>query len=194
MILFNRLCMVRSYHGKSTRSHQNSEVKPRWAGPVLGWVTSREAPVLNCFLFSTALLFVPYNFTSQLHYHCWPRSSPRCWTAPSLFSSFSYIFSFITILFLSVFLFIVIIHYHICMRMGTRARRQPTSRFFWQVKRPCGPSDKADESSSSLEMEPQLLLASSLPSDGPWPVLELPTQRKHANHSRKSNFRRKRRN
>lgn len=38
---------MRSYQGYYTRSHQNSEVKRLWAGIVLGWVTSREVPVLH---------------------------------------------------------------------------------------------------------------------------------------------------
>ncbi|GLJ57698.1 hypothetical protein SUGI_1363090 [Cryptomeria japonica] len=33
-----------------TGSHQNSAVKRAWAGVVLGWVTSREVPVLHPFL------------------------------------------------------------------------------------------------------------------------------------------------
>ncbi|KAH8962837.1 hypothetical protein BDL97_05G122100 [Sphagnum fallax] len=33
-----------------TRSHQNSEVKRLWARIVLGWVTSREVPVLHPLL------------------------------------------------------------------------------------------------------------------------------------------------
>jgi hypothetical protein len=41
---------MRSYQGYYTRSHQNSEVKRLWAGIVLGWVTSREVPVLHPFL------------------------------------------------------------------------------------------------------------------------------------------------
>jgi len=42
--------VMRSYQGYYTRSHQNSEVKRLWAGIVLGWVTSREVPVLHPFL------------------------------------------------------------------------------------------------------------------------------------------------
>ncbi len=41
--------VMRSYQGYYTRSHQNSEVKRLWAGIVLGWVTSREVPVLHPF-------------------------------------------------------------------------------------------------------------------------------------------------
>jgi hypothetical protein len=42
--------VMRSNQGYYTRSHQNSEVKRLWAGIVLGWVTSREVPVLHpCF-------------------------------------------------------------------------------------------------------------------------------------------------
>jgi hypothetical protein len=41
---------MRSYQGYYTRSHQNSEVKRLWAGIVLGWVTSREVPVLHPLL------------------------------------------------------------------------------------------------------------------------------------------------
>lgn len=43
------LDVMRSYQGYYTRSHQNSEVKRLWAGIVLGWVTSREVPVLHPF-------------------------------------------------------------------------------------------------------------------------------------------------
>jgi hypothetical protein len=43
------LAVMRSYQGYYTRSHQNSEVKRLWAGIVLGWVTSREVPVLHPF-------------------------------------------------------------------------------------------------------------------------------------------------
>jgi hypothetical protein len=39
--------VMRSYQGYYTRSHQNSAVKRLWAGIVLGWVTSREVPVLH---------------------------------------------------------------------------------------------------------------------------------------------------
>ena len=46
--------VMRSYQGYYTRSHQNSEVKRLWAGIVLGWVTSREVPVLHpLFLFKS---------------------------------------------------------------------------------------------------------------------------------------------
>ena len=44
--------VMRSYQGYYTRSHQNSEVKRLWAGIVLGWVTSREVPVLHPVLIS----------------------------------------------------------------------------------------------------------------------------------------------
>ena len=43
------VAVMRSYQGYYTRSHQNSEVKRLWAGIVLGWVTSREVPVLHPF-------------------------------------------------------------------------------------------------------------------------------------------------
>ena len=43
--------VMRSYRGYYTRSHQNSAVKRLWAGIVLGWVTSREVPVLHPFYF-----------------------------------------------------------------------------------------------------------------------------------------------
>ena len=50
----SRLAVMRSYQGYYTRSHQNSEVKRLWAGIVLGWVTSREVPVLHpLFLFKS---------------------------------------------------------------------------------------------------------------------------------------------
>lgn len=53
--------VMRSYQGYYTRSHQNSEVKRLWAGIVLGWVTSREVPVLHplfssCFGISKFLI------------------------------------------------------------------------------------------------------------------------------------------
>ena len=44
---FRFFAVMRSYQGYYTRSHQNSEVKRLWAGIVLGWVTSREVPVLH---------------------------------------------------------------------------------------------------------------------------------------------------
>nr|PNR25933.1 hypothetical protein PHYPA_031299 [Physcomitrium patens]PNR26113.1 hypothetical protein PHYPA_031119 [Physcomitrium patens]PNR26115.1 hypothetical protein PHYPA_031115 [Physcomitrium patens]PNR26122.1 hypothetical protein PHYPA_031110 [Physcomitrium patens]PNR32533.1 hypothetical protein PHYPA_024475 [Physcomitrium patens] len=47
---------MRSYQGYYTRSHQNSEVKRLWAGIVLGWVTSREVPVLHPFCIRLNLL------------------------------------------------------------------------------------------------------------------------------------------
>jgi hypothetical protein len=37
--------IVRSYHGESTRSHPNSEVKHHWACSVLRWGTTRESQV-----------------------------------------------------------------------------------------------------------------------------------------------------
>ena len=52
---------MRSYQGYYTRSHQNSEVKRLWAGIVLGWVTSREVPVLHPVLvqFQTKIIRFP---------------------------------------------------------------------------------------------------------------------------------------
>lgn len=49
--------VMRSNQGYYTRSHQNSEVKRLWAGIVLGWVTSREVPVLHPLLVRSPLLF-----------------------------------------------------------------------------------------------------------------------------------------
>lgn len=54
--------VMRSYQGYYTRSHQNSEVKRLWAGIVLGWVTSREVPVLHPFCCSSYLL-------KDVHFH-----------------------------------------------------------------------------------------------------------------------------
>jgi hypothetical protein len=53
--------VMRSYQGYYTRSHQNSEVKRLWAGIVLGWVTSREVPVLHPVLvqFRTKIIRFP---------------------------------------------------------------------------------------------------------------------------------------
>lgn len=53
--------VMRSYQGYYTRSHQNSEVKRLWAGIVLGWVTSREVPVLH------PLLRTPFSLFSSIH-------------------------------------------------------------------------------------------------------------------------------
>ena len=55
---------MRSYQGYYTRSHQNSEVKRLWAGIVLGWVTSREVPVLHPFSKNLENIF-PLNCFSQ---------------------------------------------------------------------------------------------------------------------------------
>ena len=38
--------VIRSYHQEHRRSHQNSQLKPAWAGLVLGRVISWESPVL----------------------------------------------------------------------------------------------------------------------------------------------------
>ena len=43
--------IVRSYHGESTRSHPNSEVKHHWACSVLRWGTTRESQVVYVFTF-----------------------------------------------------------------------------------------------------------------------------------------------
>jgi hypothetical protein len=53
--------VMRSYQGYYTRSHQNSEVKRLWAGIVLGWVTSREVPVLHPFCFISPFIFHFYS-------------------------------------------------------------------------------------------------------------------------------------
>ncbi len=51
--------VFRSYHDEPTASHQNCEVKHRWAGSVLLLGTKWESPVLKgntfCFLFSHQL-------------------------------------------------------------------------------------------------------------------------------------------
>ena len=52
---------MRSYQGYYTRSHQNSEVKRLWAGIVLGWVTSREVPVLHPLFSSIVPLFLSFS-------------------------------------------------------------------------------------------------------------------------------------
>lgn len=60
------LLVMRSNQGYYTRSHQNSEVKRLWAGIVLGWVTSREVPVLHPLLVPAlppAFLFFIFSFT-----------------------------------------------------------------------------------------------------------------------------------
>lgn len=59
--------VMRSYQGYYTRSHQNSEVKRLWAGIVLGWVTSREVPVLHPFSKNLEDIF-PLN--------CFPEKDP----------------------------------------------------------------------------------------------------------------------
>ena len=45
--------IVRSYHGESTGSHPNSEVKHHWACSVLRWGTTRESQVMYVLLFGT---------------------------------------------------------------------------------------------------------------------------------------------
>ena len=42
--------IIRSYHGGSTASHPNCEVKHLWAQSVLRWGTTRESWVSNVFL------------------------------------------------------------------------------------------------------------------------------------------------
>jgi hypothetical protein len=49
--------MMQSYQGYYTKSHQNSEVKRLWAGIVLGWMTSREVPMLHPFCFISLFVF-----------------------------------------------------------------------------------------------------------------------------------------
>ena len=41
--------IIRSYHGESTGSHPNSEVKHHWACSVLRWGTTWESQVSNVF-------------------------------------------------------------------------------------------------------------------------------------------------
>lgn len=57
------LLVMRSNQGYYTRSHQNSEVKRLWAGIVLGWVTSREVPVLHPLLLLPLSLFFFFSFS-----------------------------------------------------------------------------------------------------------------------------------
>ena len=62
--------VMRSYQGYYTRSHQNSEVKRLWAGIVLGWVTSREVPVLHPpFIFINKLPYFSSCKISLVHFH-----------------------------------------------------------------------------------------------------------------------------
>src|ERR1700684_1144885 len=61
---------MRSYQGYYTRSHQNSEVKRLWAGIVLGWVTSREVPVLHPTIFFSSPLFHPRTIRPSPHRTC----------------------------------------------------------------------------------------------------------------------------
>ena len=42
--------IIRSYHGESTGSHPNSEVKHHWACSVLRWGTTWESQVSNVFV------------------------------------------------------------------------------------------------------------------------------------------------
>ena len=46
----NMSLIIRSYHGGSTASHPNCEVKHLWAQSVLRWGTTRESWVSNVFL------------------------------------------------------------------------------------------------------------------------------------------------
>ena len=55
----HRLCIVRSYHGESTGSHPNSEVKHHWACSVLRWGTTRESQVMYVLLFPAARSVLP---------------------------------------------------------------------------------------------------------------------------------------
>ena len=49
--------IIRSYHGESTGSHPNSEVKHHWACSVLRWGTTWESQVSNVFAsFATSRL------------------------------------------------------------------------------------------------------------------------------------------
>ena len=47
--LMTKPCIIRSYHGESTRSLPNSEVKHHWACSVLRWGTTRESQVMYVF-------------------------------------------------------------------------------------------------------------------------------------------------
>ena len=46
--------IIRSYHGESTGSHPNSEVKHHWACSVLRWGTTWESQVTYVLHFATA--------------------------------------------------------------------------------------------------------------------------------------------
>jgi hypothetical protein len=65
--------VVRSYHQEHRRSHQNSQLKPAWAGLVLGWVTPWESPVTYCFL-----LVLPACFRAPRAPGAPPRPTPGC--------------------------------------------------------------------------------------------------------------------
>ena len=56
---------VRSYPAESTRALQHSEVKLPREGSVLGWGTTREAPLLYTF-FALAMHFFPARFKHHL--------------------------------------------------------------------------------------------------------------------------------
>ncbi len=75
---------MRSNQGYYTRSHQNSEVKRLWAGIVLGWVTSREVPVLH----PDSLLFFSFFFFFPLHDSS-SRTQNQTLDTRLLFSSFT---------------------------------------------------------------------------------------------------------
>ena len=47
--------IIRSYHGESTGSHPNSEVKHHWACSVLRWGTTWESQVSNVFAFCLSM-------------------------------------------------------------------------------------------------------------------------------------------
>jgi hypothetical protein len=72
VVLASRL-VVRSYHQEHRRSHQNSQLKPAWAGLVLGWVTPWESPVTYCFL-----LVLPACFRAPQAPGAPPRPTPGC--------------------------------------------------------------------------------------------------------------------
>lgn len=79
--------VVRSYLGYYTRSHQNSAVKRLWAGIVLGWVTSREVPVLHppfCFLLSAADTFSAFFWACGVPCDCLCVSLLACVAMPTL--------------------------------------------------------------------------------------------------------------
>ncbi len=62
--------IVRSYHGESTRSHPNSEVKHHWACSVLRWGTTRESQVAYVFSLLGRHRFEPVGIALCCSYKC----------------------------------------------------------------------------------------------------------------------------